>query len=435
MTTAPLKTFICYAREDRPALEALMGHLAVFQRNGQGQFWYDREITGGKDWDDEIRFNLKTADIVLLLVSPDFFRSDYIHSVELDEALRADRAGEALVVPVILKKCLWQKDARIARLQALPEEGKPVFDKNYWPDPDDALYNVAEEFDRILEDPATAERRNRREARIQQKNEEAQRRLQAEVAKKRLDEQTARLIASTPKMIPIESTPAELLLQGLNVLLPEMVFVKGGRFQMGENGVADPVHAVTLSDFEIGKYPVTQKQWTEIMGSNPSKFKGCDGCPVENVSWNDVQEFLKILNARFPGKNYRLPTEAEWEYAARGGNNSKGYMYAGGNDLGEVGWYVWNSGFKTHPVGRKKANELGLHDMSGNVWEWCSDWYEEYTLSAQTNPTGPKTGSGRVNRGGSWILIAGTCRISFRNDYSPDDRLLNLGFRVASSLQ
>lgn len=420
MTTAPLKTFICYAREDRAALESLMGHLAVFQRNGQVQFWYDREITGGKNWDDEIRFNLKTADIVLLLVSPDFFRSDYIHSIELDEALRADRAGEALVVPVILKKCLWHKDANISRLQALPVEGKPVFDKTHWPDPDDALYNVAEEFDRILEDPATAGRRLRRIERIQEDAAE-QERLAAEAARQKRDAEAA------------EQKRRDEEAARLKALQPEMIFVKGGTFQMGKKGVAEPVHEVTLSDFEIGKYPVTQKLWQEIMGNNPSQFKGCDDCPVESVSWDDVQEFLKKLNAKFLGKNYRLPTEAEWEYAARGGNQSKGFTYAGGNDLNELGWYSDNAGRKTHPVGLKKANELGLYDMSGNVWEWCADWYGAYPTSVQMNPIGPASGSLRVGRGGSWYFPAGDCRGSYRGHSSPVNRTSNLGFRVASS--
>jgi len=217
--------------------------------------------------------------------------------------------------------------------------------------------------------------------------------------------------------------------------LPEMVFVKGGTFQMGEGGMAEPVHSVTLSNFEIGKYPVTQKQWTEIMGANPSDFTGCDDCPVENVSWSDVQEFLKNLNAKFPGKNYRLPTEAEWEFAARGGNLSKGYEYAGSNDLTEVGWYSENADERTHSVGKKRANELGLHDMSGNVWEWCADWYEKYVPSAQTNPTGPKTGSHRVSRGGSWYRTTEFCHVSYRDGNSPDRQGNYLGFRIASSLQ
>jgi formylglycine-generating enzyme required for sulfatase activity len=170
----------------------------------------------------------------------------------------------------------------------------------------------------------------------------------------------------------------------------EMVLVQGGTFTMGSNsGDSDekPLHQVTLSDFYIGKYEVTQKQWREIMGNNPSHFNG-DERPVEYVSWNDAQEFIRKLNAK-TGQKYRLPTEAEWEYAACGGQQSRGYTYSGSNDINAVAWYGNNSNNKTHAVGQKQANELGLHDMSGNVWEWCGDWYDNYSSGAQTNPAGP----------------------------------------------
>jgi len=155
---------------------------------------------------------------------------------------------------------------------------------------------------------------------------------------------------------------------------------------------------------------------------------------VEYVSWNDCQEFIGKLNAR-TGMRFRLPTEAEWEYAARGGSRSKGYKYAGSDNLDEVGWYDENSGFHTHPVGEKKANELGLYDMSGNVSEWCQDWYGDYSSEAQTNPTGPQSGGYRVLRGGSSWFIAGDCRVSYRNfDYVPGYRNVSNGLRLVLSL-
>jgi formylglycine-generating enzyme required for sulfatase activity len=169
------------------------------------------------------------------------------------------------------------------------------------------------------------------------------------------------------------------------------------------------------------------------MGSNPSNFSGCDQCPVENVSWNDIEEFIRKLN-QLTGKSYRLPTEAEWEYAARGGNKSRGFTYSGGNDLGSVGWYDGNSGSKTHPVGQKAANELGIYDMTGNVWEWCSDWYGSYTSSFQRNPGGPSSGQNRVLRGGSWFGNSRGCRVSHRSNHDPDYRInYGLGFRLVLS--
>ena len=190
-----------------------------------------------------------------------------------------------------------------------------------------------------------------------------------------------------------------------------------------------PAHQVTLSDFYIGKYEVSQKQWKTIMGSNPSYFSNCDNCPVEQVSWNDIQEFIKKLNQK-TGKSYRLPTEAEWEYAARGGAQSRGYKYSGSNNLGDVGWYGENSGNKTHPVGQKKANELGIYDMSGNVWEWCNDRYGSYSSSSQQNPQGSNSGTNRILRGGSWSRNAKCCRVSYRIIGSRGDRS---GFRLVVS--
>jgi formylglycine-generating enzyme required for sulfatase activity len=212
-----------------------------------------------------------------------------------------------------------------------------------------------------------------------------------------------------------------------------MVFVKGGTFQMGSNESDDekPIHSVTVNDFYIGKYEVTQKEWRAIMGTNPSGFKDCDSCPVEKVSWNDVQEYIKKLNAK-TGKNYRLPTEAEWEYAARGGNQSKGYTYSGSNTIDNVAWYSSTSDLKTHPVGQKSSNELGIYDMSGNVYEWCTDWYgsDYYKNSSSNNPKGANSGPFRVLRGGAWNNTPAYCRFAFRFNSTPTNRINDIGFRV-----
>lgn len=213
-----------------------------------------------------------------------------------------------------------------------------------------------------------------------------------------------------------------------------MVYVEGGTFQMG-SGLRDderPIHTVTVSSFNMGKYEVTQKQWRDVMGNNPSYHKDCDNCPVETVSWNEVQEFLDKLNERFPGHGYRLPTEAEWEFAARGGVKNYGYTYAGGDDLGTVGWYDANSGSSTHAVGGKKPNSLGLYDMAGNVWEWCNDWYGTYPSGNVTNSKGPQAGGFRVLRGGGWGNDGVNCRSAYRCSNTPGFRYGNYGFRVVS---
>ena len=215
-----------------------------------------------------------------------------------------------------------------------------------------------------------------------------------------------------------------------------LVLVKGGTFTMGCTteqgsdcrGDEKPAHKIVLSDFYIGQYEVTQAQWQAVMGRNPSRLKNCDQCPVEGVSWDDIQQFLRKINNK-TGKQYRLPTEAEWEYAARGGNQSLGYKYAGGNYIDDVAWYDLNAGGKTHPVGQKKPNELGLYDMSGNVWEGCQDWYGAYSSETRTDPTGAVSGTSRVFRGGGGT--ASGCRVSCRYGTAAKFPNGGYGFRLA----
>lgn len=223
----------------------------------------------------------------------------------------------------------------------------------------------------------------------------------------------------------------------VNGIKYNMVWVEGGTFRMGATSEQDgdaydnekPVHSVTLSGYYIGKTEVTQALWKAVMGRNWSRFKG-DDLPVENVSWYDCQEFIRKLNS-LTGQHFRLPTEAEWEFACRGGNNSRGYKYSGSNYIDNVAWYDGNSGGNTHPVATKSPNELGIYDMSGNVWEWCADWYGKYSSGAQTNPKGPYDGSYRVYRGGSWDSLARNCRSSNRFFNFPAYRYYFLGLRLA----
>ena len=222
-----------------------------------------------------------------------------------------------------------------------------------------------------------------------------------------------------------------------------MVRVEGGSFTMGCKSGRDgdcwpqeePAHRVRVESFEIGKYEVTQEIWEVVMGDNPSHFGGCPECPVDSVSWEDAQVFLRKLND-LTGERYRLPTEAEWEYAARGGRQSRGYRYAGGNDLGSVGWYEDNSGDRIHPVGQKRANELGLHDMSGNIQEWVQSCWNNNYQGAPTDGRAWERGdcSHRVARGGSWGGEPAYLRSAFRSRRSTGYRNANFGFRIARTL-
>ena len=206
----------------------------------------------------------------------------------------------------------------------------------------------------------------------------------------------------------------------------DMIKVEGGTYKMGSNdGESDekPVHDETVATFQIGKTEVTQELWQAVMGANPSNFKGEANLPVEKVSWTDCNTFITKLNAA-TGKNFRMPSEAEWEYAARGGNKSQGYTYSGSNSIDDVAWYDGNSSSKTHPVAQKQANELGIYDMSGNVWEWTSDKYStDYSQS--------RTSSARVNRGGGWDYAATNSRVALRGYSSESNANYYIGLRLA----
>jgi formylglycine-generating enzyme required for sulfatase activity len=246
---------------------------------------------------------------------------------------------------------------------------------------------------------------------------------------------------SSPPLVPSSSPPVASSSPRSPAPLPtwrnsigmEFALIPAGEFLMGSNDEHDnekPVHTVRISKpFYLGQYEVTQGQWQVIMGNNPSRFKGAVKLPVESVSWEDVQEFIRRLNTREGSSRYRLPTEAEWEYAARAGTIT---AYSFGDDPGRLGDYAWfadRAGGKTHPVGQKKPNPWQLYDMQGNVWEWVQDWYGAYAAGAAVDPVGPPSGSSRVNRGGSWRHSARNCRSAYRARGAPDYRYNYLGFR------
>ena len=242
--------------------------------------------------------------------------------------------------------------------------------------------------------------------------------------------------SSRPMPLRVNQEPLTNRIFTANSVSFKMVGVQGGTFEMGSNDGEDdekPVHNVTLSSYYIGQTEVTQALWKAVMGSNPSELKG-DNLPVETVSWDDCQSFITKLN-HLTGEHFRLPTEAEWEFAAKGGRQSRGFEYSGRNTIGDVAWYDGNSGSKTHPVATKSPNELGIYDMSGNVYEWCQDgrnWFDtQYSGKAQTNPKGSENGTHRVCRSGGWNDTGESCRNTSRYMLPCIECTNDLGFRLA----
>ena len=367
---------------------------------GYVEVWHDGDILPGEDWEKKIEENIAASDLFLVLLSIHSLTSQFIQKKELATALQR----KSRIVPIMVRSCHWELHPAFKGLQGLPHNMKPVASH---PDSDEAWTDVVKKLQELVES----------------------------IRKEKAQPAPAPSVPPPP-VPPAPSVPPPA--PALPEWLPEMVNVQGGTFTMGCTKEQDgdcysdekPAHEVTLSDFRIGKYPVTQKLWKAVTGNNPSHFKGND-LPVENVFWDDCQAFIKKLND-LTGQQYRLPTEAEWDYAARGGRLSKGYKYAGSNNMDEAGWYNGNSNGKTHPVGQKKPNELGLYDMSGNVWEWCSDRYGRYKAGAVRNPLGPDSGGIRVYRGGSWNGYARYSRAATRGNSAPTARRNLLGFRLAS---
>lgn len=403
----PLKTFIVYSSLDRDLRTELERHLLPLVDLGWLEVWSDKAILPGEVWDKAIKEKLAQADLFLLLVSVDFYNSGYIREEEFKTAIARLESGDSLVIPVIVRPCTWKYFPVIKDLQVLPSGGKAVTDTDHWKSRDKAWDNVVEMIGERVE---------------------LMRGGQVEI-KSRV----------TESVLAVESRKAKA-----DPFHEHMVLVKSGTFEMGSMGSNTwkfemPIHKVILSDFWLCKYPVTQGMWKAVMGkkNNPSYFKGDDKRPVENVSWNDIQTFIRDLNQKTNG-DYRLPSEAEWEYAARGGSQSNGYKYAGSNDLKEVGWYADNPDSWPHPVGKKKPNELGFYDMSGNVWEWCKDvWHGDYK-GAPTDGSAWVSGgdsSRRVVRGGSWNHFSDDCRVASRAQCSADFGDRTTGFRLAKSAQ
>ena len=541
-----MNIFIVFANQDRDVCDRLLRQMNLVKDRHGWSIWSAKEIKAGDRWGDEIERWLQDSEVVILLLSTDFFNSPYIIETELPEVIKKHRQGNCHIIPIVARDCLWKETrfgeyAELGDIQALPVGERPIVSRSKW-DSDDQPYSetvqgirdsiksfqAKKQAERAAEAQRAkeAEIAHQREAQLKREREEqarreradeAQRAKEAEIAhqreaqlKREREEQARREqeaeaqradeaeiahqrkvqlkrereerveqeaevryptkelkrryvnLISLKQYVTISSGILALLLtvwlifggnDKQNAQNPspeqdsplfekssppklglEMVRVEGGTFIMGsplnETSRSDHEcqHTVTIRSFSIGKYEITQAIYREIMGSNPSDFKGCDDCPVERVSWNHIQDFLKRLNARYPGKNYRLPNEEEWEYAARGGNisNDAYFSHSGSNNLNAIAWYKDNSNLKTHPVGLKSPNQLGLYDMTGNVWEWCQDDYKTYP-----NCEGQPSGLAKIVRGGGWKTDEDSCRVAFRYYRGPGYRYNSLGFRLA----
>lgn len=406
---APVKTFICYAHEDSPTVQGVLKHLHLLEKTSLIEIWNDGHILAGQNWDNTIRQKIESAQLILLFISVDFIVSDYIEKTELKIALKRHLDGNATLIPIIVRQCDWEDYFQIGRFQALPKQARPIYSP-YFPLLDDAFYEIAQGIKYVAQQILKNFETLSKEDRLDNIN-----RISSE--------------DTTPINIKKIEDPKEIDKIQKNILNLNslMVFVKGGTFTMGsydEGARSDECpHTVTVKSFYMCKFQVTQAQWVAIMGNNPSTFKDLDDCPVENVSWKSVKIFIEKLNI-LTGEKYCLPTEEEWEFAAKGGNESCGYKYAGSNNLESMSWYKSNSGQKTHPVGSKLPNELGLYDMGGNVWEWCESKYEAYPNCKGGDP------SCYVLRGGSWYSNEGSCRVTYRFRNNPDYKDSRLGFRL-----
>ena len=379
-----IRIFLSYAREDYAAVKKLYERLKV----AGYQPWMDKvDLLKGDDFTKAIPKVIRETDFFIVCMSTRSVvkRSFVQREIKLALDLFQDKlASDLFIFPVRLEEC--ETPDHISNFNWTDLFGAEADDE--W----EALLRSLHEGARRLGKPLI----------------------------------TAKVVEEKIRIAPRFESYTEDLGNGVKL---EMVAIPGGTFMMGASEAEKvyddemPQHQVTLSEFYLGKYQVTQAQWEAVMGNNPSYFKGAN-LPVERVSWEDAQEFCQKLSQRTK-KTYRLPTEAEWEYACRAGTTG---AYAG--VLDEMAWYNKNSEGKTHAVGQKKPNVFGLYDMHGNVWEWCQDWYGNYSSASQTNPTGPQAGTSRVLRGGSWFNLLVNARAVFRVSLHPSNRDYDFGFRV-----
>ncbi len=381
-----ISIFIAYAHTDEAYLKLLRKHLSLLEDDAVS-IWYDGEILPGQEWDHEIKTRLHSADIILLLVSIDFLTSDYVRGTELPAALNRHGSGQSIVVPVIVRSCGWTQ--KLGTLQALPKDGFPV---ENWSSKDSAFHNVFEGVERII---------------------------------------------STMNKPQAQTTLPKPIIHGINIdpFKDSMILLDGGQFEMGifqkyQYVDARPPHPVKIAPFHLCKSLVTREQFYAIIGKKSVIKKKNE--PISRVSREEVDAFLDALNGQF-GRRYRLPSEAEWEFAARGGKTRKKFEYSGSDNIDEVAWYRKNTK-EAMPVMQKKANSAGIFDMSGNVWEMCEDlWHENYEKAPTDGKPWLLDGHNkyRVVRGGSFEDNDIACKVFVRGSTTPKHKSSVLGFRLA----
>jgi formylglycine-generating enzyme required for sulfatase activity len=455
MEGQPIEVFFSYSREDKPLRDKLEKHLSGLKRQGVISAWHDRQIVAGSEWEEEIDRHMRTADIILLLISPDFVASKYCYEIELPDAIGRHEAGEAIVVPILLRPTAGWKNLPFAKLQVYPSGGMPV---TRWGDEDEAFVDVAEGIEtavkqllkeREKEQFPTAQIRQSEKVQPESFNQ-VEKKGQGKSLSKPKQQSQLSLRQVIPKVLSsFEFDVVAFDMAGQEVsrsrhqangfeenigdgLKIDMVAILGGNFQMGsdEKSQEKPIHLVSISPFMMGKFAVTQAQYQNVMGYNPSEFKG-EHRPVEQVSWEDAITFCQRLSER-TGTAYRLPSEAEWEYACRAGSATP-YYFGGMINIKVVNY---NSD-KTTDVGSFSPNLFGLYDMHGNVSEWCQDhWHKDYVSSPADGSVWASKRSNQfyVCRGGSWCDLVEGCRSAFRFKIRRGNREHNIGFRVACSL-
>jgi formylglycine-generating enzyme required for sulfatase activity len=455
MEGQPIEVFFSYSREDKPLRDKLEKHLSGLKRQGVISAWHDRQIVAGSEWEEEIDRHMRTADIILLLVSPDFVASKYCYEIELPDAIGRHEAGEAYVVPILLRPTAGWKRLPFARLQIYPTGAVPVTE---WANEDRAFVDVAEGIqgavDQLLEGRDREQQERERQAQEKLRQEQEQRRSKVTQTKtSKQKEQSGLLISAVqPSVSSLSSFEFEVVSidrvgrdasrtrhhvkyfeENLdNGLTLNMVALLGGKFQMGSDvrNSEVPVHTVTVPPFYMGKFAVTQAQYQTVMGHNPSSFRGKHR-PVEQVAWEDAIAFCQRLSER-TGKAYRLPSEAEWEYACRAGSATPYYF----GEMITTQVVNCNSG-QTTDVGSFPPNLFGLYDMHGNVSEWCQDhWHRDYVGSPADGSVWASRRNNQfyVCRGGSWCDLVEGCRSAFRFKIRRDNREHHIGFRVACPL-